>query len=146
MSLTSFEKILLDCIMKALTNVRLKEEKNYPDFPGGPVVKNLPANAGDMGSDPDLGRSHMPRSSCVPQQLSLCTQSPLQSSPTFSSASSPCSAGEATAARSLCTATESSPALSATRESLRAATKTKCSQENINNSLENKHRECLILM
>ena len=32
------------------------------DFPGGAVVKNLPANAGDMGSIPGLGRSHMPRS------------------------------------------------------------------------------------
>ena len=32
------------------------------DFPGGAVVKNLPANAGDMGSSPGLGRSHMPRS------------------------------------------------------------------------------------
>ena len=30
------------------------------DFPGGPVVKNLPANAGDAGSLPGLGRSHMP--------------------------------------------------------------------------------------
>ena len=26
------------------------------DFPGGPVVKNLPANAGDSGSTPELGR------------------------------------------------------------------------------------------
>ena len=31
-------------------------------FPGGPEVKNLPANAGDMGSFPDPGSSHMPRS------------------------------------------------------------------------------------
>ena len=31
-------------------------------FPGGAVVKNLPANARDMGSSPGLGRSHMPRS------------------------------------------------------------------------------------
>ena len=31
-------------------------------FPGGAVVKNLPANAGDTGLSPDLGRSHMPRS------------------------------------------------------------------------------------
>ena len=31
-------------------------------FPGGTVVKNLPANAGDTGSSPDLGRSHMLRS------------------------------------------------------------------------------------
>ena len=29
-------------------------------FPGGAVVENLPANAGDTGSSPDLGRSHMP--------------------------------------------------------------------------------------
>ena len=27
-------------------------------FPGGSVVKNLPVNAGDTGSIPDLGRSH----------------------------------------------------------------------------------------
>ena len=32
------------------------------DFPGGTVVKNPPANAGDMGSIPGLGRSQMPRS------------------------------------------------------------------------------------
>ena len=32
------------------------------DFPGGAVVKNLPANAGDTGSSPGPGRSHMPRS------------------------------------------------------------------------------------
>ena len=30
-------------------------------FLGGSVVKNPPANAGDMSSIPDLGRSHMPR-------------------------------------------------------------------------------------
>ena len=29
-------------------------------FPGGAVVENLPANAGDMGLSPGLGRSHMP--------------------------------------------------------------------------------------
>ena len=27
------------------------------DFPGGSVVKNLPANTGNMGSIPGLGRS-----------------------------------------------------------------------------------------
>ena len=32
-------------------------------FPGGAVVKNPPANAGDTGSSPGLGRSHMPQSS-----------------------------------------------------------------------------------
>ena len=31
-------------------------------FPGGVVVENLPANAGDTGSSPGLGRSHMPQS------------------------------------------------------------------------------------
>jgi len=30
------------------------------DFPSGSVVKNPPANAGDMGSIPSLGRSHTP--------------------------------------------------------------------------------------
>ena len=32
------------------------------DFPGSAVVKNPPANAGDMGSSPGPGISHMPRS------------------------------------------------------------------------------------
>ena len=31
-------------------------------FPGGAVVENLPADAGDTGSSPGLGRYHMPRS------------------------------------------------------------------------------------
>ena len=31
----------------------------FRDFPGGSVVKNPPANAGDMGSSPSPGRSHM---------------------------------------------------------------------------------------
>ena len=29
--------------------------KGYGDFPGGPVVKNLPCNARDVGSTPDEG-------------------------------------------------------------------------------------------
>ena len=32
-------------------------------FPGDAVVKNPPANAGDTGSSPGPGRSHMPWSS-----------------------------------------------------------------------------------
>ena len=42
-------------------------------FPGGAVVENLPANAGDTGPSPGLGRSHMPRSGWArePQLLSL---------------------------------------------------------------------------
>ena len=35
----------------------------YRGFPGGAVVGSLPANAGDAGSSPGLGGSHMPRSS-----------------------------------------------------------------------------------
>ena len=29
------------------------------DFPGSPVVRNLPTNAGETGLIPGLGRSHM---------------------------------------------------------------------------------------
>ena len=45
----------------------------HQGLPGGPMVKNPPANAGDMGSIPGLGRSHMLRSNQarVPQLLSL---------------------------------------------------------------------------
>ena len=32
------------------------------DFPGGTGVKNLPGYAGNKGSSPDPGRSHMLRS------------------------------------------------------------------------------------
>ena len=32
------------------------------DLPGGALVKSPPANAGDRGSSPGPGRSHMPRS------------------------------------------------------------------------------------
>ena len=41
------------------------------------MVENLPANAGDTGSSPGLGRSHMPRSDWArePQLLSLCVWS-----------------------------------------------------------------------
>ena len=51
------------------TFIRKEEE----GFPGGAVVENLPANAGDTGSSPGLGRSHMPQSNKArePQLLSL---------------------------------------------------------------------------
>ena len=46
---------------------------NFRGFPGGAVVESLPANAGDTGSSPGLGGSHMPRSNWAraPQLLSL---------------------------------------------------------------------------
>ena len=40
---------------------KIEIKKQQRDFPGGAVVENPPANAGDMGSSPDPGRSHMPQ-------------------------------------------------------------------------------------
>ena len=48
---------------KCLKNLRVSRSKNNGDahtktgFPGGAVVKNPPANAGNKGSIPGLGRS-----------------------------------------------------------------------------------------
>ena len=41
------------------TNNMMKNEYKVWDFPGGAVVKDPPANAGDTGSSPGPGRSHM---------------------------------------------------------------------------------------
>ena len=48
-------------------------QKDTWGFPGGAVVESLPANAGDTGSSPGLGRSYMLRSNWArePQLLSL---------------------------------------------------------------------------
>ena len=48
-------------------------KKYFRGFPGGAVVESLPANAGDTGSGPGLGRSHIPQSGWArePQLLSL---------------------------------------------------------------------------
>ena len=43
---------------KQMANKHIK--KCFRDFPGGAVVKNPPANAGDKGLSPGPGRSHMP--------------------------------------------------------------------------------------
>ena len=78
------------------------------------MVKNLPANARDMGSIPGLGGSHMPRSNWArePQLLSL-------------SLWSLCSAiREAAILRGLSTAMKSGPPLTATGESPSIQTKT----------------------
>ena len=60
----------------AATNTQYSQINKYlknRDFPGGPVVKNLPADAGDMDSTTSLGRAHLPRSkeAYVPRLLSL---------------------------------------------------------------------------
>ena len=38
------------------------QDKGEGDLPGGTVVEGPPANAGDTGSSPGPGRSHMPQS------------------------------------------------------------------------------------
>ena len=43
-----------------LSGLRVKPPKEA--FPGGAVVKNPPANAGNTGSGPGPGRPHMPQS------------------------------------------------------------------------------------
>ena len=71
----TFNKDLKELKSKqTVINNTITEIKNTLEgFPGGTVVKNPPANAGDMGSSPGLGRSHMPRSNKAraPQLLSL---------------------------------------------------------------------------
>ena len=53
---------------ESVKNLKIRRKLSTPknqirDFPGGTVVKNPPAHAGDTGLSPDLGRSHMPWSS-----------------------------------------------------------------------------------
>jgi len=56
----------------------LGQKQGGEDFPGGSVVKNLPANARVLVSIPDLGRTHIwgdptCHGACVPQVLTLCS-------------------------------------------------------------------------
>ena len=64
-------------VLYGVTEKELYVKRKLRGFPGGAVVENLPANAGDMGSSPGLGRSHMPRSNWAhePQLVSLCVWS-----------------------------------------------------------------------
>ena len=95
----SFEKI--HNIDKSLARLIKKKKESglksikLAGFPGGSVVENPPANAGDTGSIPDLERSHMWWSNYVrvPQLLSLCSRAGelqlLSSHTTDSEASTP---------------------------------------------------------
>ena len=56
---------LLSCLPFLIdfrSSLYIDEKSPLWDFPGDAVVKNPPANAGDTGSSPGPGRSHMPRS------------------------------------------------------------------------------------
>ena len=50
------------CTISAPLSCALLLKTMAVGFPGGTVVENLPANAGNTGSSPGLGRSHMPLS------------------------------------------------------------------------------------
>ena len=49
----------LDLLPVFIHVLSLKYQFKNQGFPGGTVVRNLPANAGDTGLSPVLGRSHM---------------------------------------------------------------------------------------
>ena len=59
----AYKKVEIICLKfsKQINNLKFKKWC-FQDFPGGAVVENLPANAGDTGPSPGLGGSHMPRS------------------------------------------------------------------------------------
>ena len=56
-------KVFLDDKKAEVLSTRDLKNNTREGFPGGSVVRNLPANAGDMGSIPDPGRSCMLRNS-----------------------------------------------------------------------------------
>ena len=100
-------------------HLKLKEQQQ--GFPGGVAVENLPANAGDMGSSPGLGRSHMPWSNWArePQPLSLCVWSLCSATKRGRDSERPAHHDEEW------------PPLATTRESPRTETKTQHSQKYI---------------
>ena len=69
-------------------------KNNLEDFPGGPMVKNLPANAGNTDLIPALERFHMPMRHLSP----WATTTELE-----------CHNYQSLNAKSLCTAAMSSP-------------------------------------
>ena len=58
-SLRILTKFLLAKTKSNKEDIKNKFKKSPWVFPGGAVVESLPANAGDTGSSPGLGRSHM---------------------------------------------------------------------------------------
>ena len=113
-------------------------------FPGGLMVKKPLCNARDTSSIPDPGRSHMPRSKWAhaPQLLSLCSKAqelellrPMYPEPTLPNKRSHCN-------EKLVNWNQEEPLRAASRESLRAATKTQHNQNiktNNNNYKTQRH-------
>ena len=101
------------------TQSYLSIKNDIPGFPGGAVVENLPANAGDTGSSPGLGRSHMPRSNWArePQTAEPARLEPVLRNKRGHDGERPAHRGEEW------------PPLAATRESPRTETKTQHSQK-----------------
>ena len=56
-SLRNFGILIIGSENRVRGTCRFKTQQG--GFPGGAVVESLPANAGDTGSSPGLGRSHM---------------------------------------------------------------------------------------
>ena len=54
--------VRVPCVPIGVVSGKVPLKNTMGVFPGGAVVENPPANAGDTGSSPGLGRSHMPRS------------------------------------------------------------------------------------
>ena len=71
----SQEKNKSDYLSHKIFFKKLNKKSINRDFPGGPVVKNLPSNAGDTGSIPGRG-AKIPRAA---GQLSLCLRSATKS-------------------------------------------------------------------
>ena len=100
-------------INKWTIRITYKSKKEIEDFPGGTVVKNPPANAGDTGSSPGPGRSHRPQINCAPQ-LYPCNHNYWVCVPQLLKPMclEPCSAArEVTTVRRLRISTKSSPCL-----------------------------------
>ena len=77
--LGAHNSILVSEEQSSFQNIIKPSVQNFQGFPGGSEVKNLPANAGDVGLIPGPGRFHMSWSNKahVPQLLSHDATKPM---------------------------------------------------------------------